>query len=126
MTIVAVDGTYVEPREVDSIYIGVAQRYDVLLKTKSSSSTNYGFLGSLDTTKFDNIPSYLNPNVSGTLLYNSKAGDVKEITVNGWNVTDDFTLTPHDHTPLLGIPDQTITLNLAFTKRQGKNLCVLL
>ena len=122
LTIVAVDGVYVEQRTVDSVYLGVAQRYDVLLQTKSSASTNYGFLGALDTSGFDNPPPNLKLNVSGTLTYNSKAGNVPPITVQNWNVTDDFTLTPYDHMPLLPAPDQTIILDLNFTVRNQKNL----
>ena len=36
-TIVEVDGVVVEPYETDSLYVAVAQRYVVLMKTKKST-----------------------------------------------------------------------------------------
>ena len=48
MSIVEVDGIYTEPTDADLIYITVAQRYSVLVKTKTDTATNYAFVGSMD------------------------------------------------------------------------------
>ena len=49
MQVVEVDGVYTEAAEADMIYIAAAQRYSVLIKTKNDTSTNYAFVGSMDT-----------------------------------------------------------------------------
>jgi iron transport multicopper oxidase len=123
VTIVAVDGIYVEPRKVSTVYIAVAQRYDVLLTTKNNTSQNYAFFSNLDQDKFDNIPGYLHPNATGYLVYDAKNPLPKEApSVSGYDVIDDFTLVPQDGQHLLnGKPDSTIVLNLDFFERDGQN-----
>ena len=49
MQVVEVDGIYTEPAEADMIYLTAAQRYSVLVTTKNDTSTNYPFVGSMDT-----------------------------------------------------------------------------
>ncbi len=49
MQIVEVDGVYTEPAEADMIYLTPAQRCSVLITTKNDTSTNYPFIGSMDT-----------------------------------------------------------------------------
>ena len=49
--IVEVDGLYTQPMTVKRLYLSVAQRYGVLLKTKSTRSKNYLIRGQLDTGK---------------------------------------------------------------------------
>ena len=51
MSIVEVDGIYTEPASADMIYITAAQRYSFLITTKNDSSTNYAFVGSMDTVR---------------------------------------------------------------------------
>lgn len=122
MTIVEIDGIYTQHRDVDSLYIAVAQRYGVLLKTKATSSQNYAALAMLDETKFDNVPGYLDPNVTAYLVYDSKKPLPAPLSVSSFNIIDDFTLTPYDNMPLLaGTPDQTIVLSLDFFERDGQN-----
>ena len=62
MTIVETDGTYVQPQDVESIYIATAQRYSVLLKTKAEGCTNFAITASMDDDDFDSVPSYLDQN----------------------------------------------------------------
>jgi iron transport multicopper oxidase len=50
-TIVEVDGIYTEPFTVQRLYLSVAQRYSVLMKTKKSRDRNYLIRGQLDTGK---------------------------------------------------------------------------
>jgi iron transport multicopper oxidase len=52
MQVVEVDGIYTEPTEADMIYLTAAQRYSVLITTKNDTSTNYAFVGSMDTVCF--------------------------------------------------------------------------
>lgn len=49
MQVIEVDGIYTEAAEADMIYLTAAQRYSVLIKTKNDTSTNYAFVGSMDT-----------------------------------------------------------------------------
>lgn len=122
MTIVEIDGIYTEHRVVDSLYITVAQRYGVLLKTKHNASKNYAALTMLDTKGFDDIPDYLNLNVTGYLVYDDKKALPPPLVLDRFNIVDDFTLTPYDRLPLLyGTPDQVIVLNLSFIKQDGQN-----
>ncbi len=78
-------------------------------------------LGSLDTTRFDNVPGYLLPNVTGHLVYDSSKPLPAPPTLNDFNIIDDFNLVPLDHQALLGKPDQTITLELNFTVIENQN-----
>lgn len=103
------------------MYLAVAQRYGVLLKTKPDASKNYAMLGSLDTTKFDNIPSYVLPNVTGYLIYDNTKPLPTPPTLNDFNVVDDFILVPIDHQPVLKNPDQIITLELDFSVIENQN-----
>lgn len=49
MTIVEVDGVYTEQAEAEMIYLGAAQRCSFLITTRNDTSTNYAFVGSMDT-----------------------------------------------------------------------------
>jgi len=121
MTIVEIDGVYTEKKDVDTLYLATAQRYGVLLKTKPDCSKNYAVLGSLDTTKFDVTPPYVHSNVTGYLVYDDTLPLPTPPKLNDFNVVDDFILVPLDRQPLLGNPDQTITLELNFTLIESQN-----
>ncbi|KAI1169169.1 multicopper oxidase [Nemania serpens] len=71
LTIVEVDGVYVEPYTVDILYMTVAQRYGVLLTTHASSSQNFLIKAAVDINMFDEIPDGYNPNFYGYLVYDS-------------------------------------------------------
>jgi iron transport multicopper oxidase len=49
MTIVEVDGVYTDRAVAEMIYLGAAQRCSFLVTTKNDTSTNYAFVGSMDT-----------------------------------------------------------------------------
>lgn len=51
MTVVEADGTAVEPVEVSSVSVAVAQRYSVLLKTDQPAGA-YWMRAELDSTQF--------------------------------------------------------------------------
>lgn len=97
LTIVAVDGVYVEPNETEVIYITVAQRYDVLLKTKKDMSRNYAMMQLTDMTMLD-TPTIITANVTNNLQYDALNGWPEEIGVDIEEFFDDFWLTPvHDY-----------------------------
>jgi iron transport multicopper oxidase len=123
MTIVEVDGVYTKPQEVDSLYIATAQRYAVLLKTKSDNSANYAITASMDTDGFDSTPSYVVQNVTAALMYNElKAYPAPAAPLAEVNEFDDFNLVPYDEQPLLaGKPDVTFTLDLNFWEQDNQN-----
>jgi iron transport multicopper oxidase len=51
MTIVEVDGVYTDGAEAQMIYVSAAQRCSVLVTTKNETTTNYAFVGSMDTVR---------------------------------------------------------------------------
>ena len=125
MTIIEIDGVYTEKQTANTIYVTAAQRYGVLIKAKPTASKNYAFLGSFDLNMFDSVPGYLNPNVTGYLVYDEyQPLPAEPPTLSSFNAIDDFTLVPYDQQALLGNPDQTITLNMDFTVIDGQNRCV--
>lgn len=111
MTVVEVDGIYTEQAEAEMIYLTAAQRYSVLITAKNDTSTNYAFMGSMDTDLFDTIPDGLNVNVTGWLVYDSNATLPDAALIDDFEATfDDFTLVPYDQEPLMTDPDQSIEL----------------
>lgn len=125
LTIVEIDGVLVDPVEVDSLYLTPAQRYSVLLKTKSSLKKNYRFINVIDEEMLDLLPEELSIISTNWVVYNKGAelplalpnGKGKYLKlVSKLNPVDDFTLTPRIKVPLLGEADYQI--NLDFTMEQ--------
>lgn len=112
MRIVEVDGIWTEPAEADMIYVASAQRYAVLLTTKNDTSANFAMMGSMDTDLFDTIPSDLNWNVTGWLVYNDAADKPTAAIIDEFDPYDDFGLVPTDGLELYEDADYTITLDL--------------
>jgi iron transport multicopper oxidase len=114
--IVEIDGVYTERAEASVLYVAVAQRYSILLTTKNSTDANYAIVTCADQVLFDTITPSLQLNNTNWLSYNTDAAyDKPEITldiINSLPAFDDFTLIPHDHTPLLPDPDYRITLEV--------------
>jgi iron transport multicopper oxidase len=112
MRVVEVDGVYVEPKEAEMLYITAAQRVSVLITTKNDTTANYAFMGSMDEDLFDKVPSGLNPNVTGWLVYDSSLSLPAAKPVDAFNPLDDITLVPVDGEALLPEPDHVITLEV--------------
>ncbi|CAL3967028.1 unnamed protein product [Diplocarpon coronariae] len=112
MTIVEVDGVFTDPAEVSMIYLSAAQRYSFLLTTKTDTSSNFAFVGSMDTDLFDVLPDDLNWNSTGWLVYDEAKPKEPAATVDEFAFFDDFDLVPFDRKPLLPDADQTITLDV--------------
>ncbi|KAH8593306.1 Cupredoxin [Bisporella sp. PMI_857] len=112
MTIVEVDGVFTEQAEAEMIYISAAQRYSFLLTTKNDTTTNYAFVSSMDTDLFDTLPSDLNWNSTGWLIYDEAKSKPDPAFIDEFNDFDDFTLVPYDKQGLLPEPDQLITFDV--------------
>lgn len=72
MTIVEVDGVRVEPQEVDSLYIAVAQRYTVLVHTKHAAE-NFRFVNIIDQEMLDVLPEELEIISTNYMVYDKTA-----------------------------------------------------
>lgn len=120
-TIVEVDGVYVDPVTVDSLYIAVAQRYGVLVKTKSKPTQNsFRFVNIMDQTMLDVLPADFKAISTNYLDYSKDAHHAKAFTNGGHhfdklvktlNPIDDFNLTTQNKDALLDDPDYQIVLN---------------
>lgn len=121
-TIVEIDGVYVEPVETDTLYISVAQRYGVLIKTKKNpNDLVFRFVNVLDQAMLDVIPNDLQV-ISTNYIQYGKADTHKPAPLNNekglfdklvatLNPIDDFTLRPVEKQPLLDDHDYQIVLN---------------
>lgn len=97
MTVVAIDGIYVEPNETDYLYITVAQRYDVLVETKNDTSKNYALMLLMDPSLLDVNTTVVDLNWTSPVIYNSSAPMPTEYVVTDdiWTeYLDDFYLQP--------------------------------
>ena len=112
MRIVEVDGIYTEAAEADMIYLTAAQRYSVLITTKDDASSNFAIVGSMDQDLFDVVPSDLNPNVTGWLVYSDSEPRPTPAFVDEFEPFDDFTLVPYDKLPLFTDPDYSFNLDV--------------
>ena len=61
---------------------------------------------------FDTVPTTLNPNVTGWLVYNAQAQLPAASTVQDYEPFDDFNLVPQDQQALYDTVDQTVVLNM--------------
>jgi iron transport multicopper oxidase len=116
MTIVEIDGVYTAPQDVDELYLTVAQRYSVLITTKSDTSKNFLISNTLDTSMFDHIPDWAKPDVYGFLVYDSKKPLPAVKPLRDFSVFDDFQLIPRDRQKALTNVDQQIILTMDFER----------
>ena len=122
MTIVEVDGVYTGKQTTNQIYLSTGQRYSVLITTKNTANINYAFVGAMDPDMFDGgVPSYLNPNATGYLLYDNKAALPPQPVLPAFNPFNDANLVPYDKMPLLGPVDHQIILNVVFDTGFNQN-----
>ena len=114
MTIIEVDGVYTVAQKTDLIYLSDAQRMSVLITAKPNANKNYAFVGAMDPSMFDSVPSTLNLNATGYLVYDtSKPLPSAAPTFNSYDgAFDDFALTPYDKTPLFKPVTRQVILNV--------------
>jgi iron transport multicopper oxidase len=121
--IVEIDGVYVEPKEADTLYIGVAQRYSILVTTKNTTDENFAIVTVADSVLFDSIPSDLQLNNTNWLEYNSSAphpqANIQVSEAQDLVPFDDLTLVPTDGMPLL--PEAGLKINVAVVMQNLDN-----
>lgn len=113
--VIEVDGIPVEKNKTDMLYITVAQRYTVLLKTKSDTSKNYAIMQLVDQGMLDTIPDDLVVNSTYTLSYDDSNDEVSEAFVDSLDedaYLDDYYLTPVNKTELYDEPDLNIQIDV--------------
>jgi iron transport multicopper oxidase len=110
MTIVEVDGQYVQPYTVQQLFVAVAQRYAIIVESLVDASTNYAIVASMDTTMFGDSGTPANPTV-GILSISFSTIVLTMFKVSGWLVYDaakplptPFTLTPQPWNDLAMVP----------------------
>ncbi|OCK83102.1 multicopper oxidase [Lepidopterella palustris CBS 459.81] len=114
MSVVAVDGVQVVPVVTDTIEVSAGQRMDVIITGLMNATKNYAFVASMDPDMFDSVPDTLNLNSDGVLVYNPKFAAPAPLRQEDYTALDDIGLIPLDGQPILGAPDQTITLAIDF------------
>lgn len=124
--IVEIDGVYVEPKTVDSLYIAVAQRYGVLVKTKKNTEVkSFRFVNVIDRPMLDLVPADLKLISTNYMNYPKAESKPKALAneknsfdklVASLNPIDDYTLTTLKKKQLYSDADYQIVLN--FTMEQ--------
>ncbi|CDK28987.1 unnamed protein product [Kuraishia capsulata CBS 1993] len=113
-TVVEIDGIYVEKNETEMLYITVAQRYTVLITTKSDTSKNYAFMQKFDDDMLDTIPGDLLLNSTNYIVYNETADLPTEYFVDSIDdFLDDFYLEPLTKEAAYDEPDYQIVIDVA-------------
>ena len=112
MTIVEVDGVYVEPKTVEYLYIAVAQRYSVLVKAKKTTDKNYALMQKFDNTMLDSIPQDLKLAAMSSIVYDAKQAAPKPYSFVPSGSFNEINLRPLNKTELLDEPDYRITLDV--------------
>ena len=114
MTIIEVDGVYTVAQKTDLGYLSVGQRMSVLITAKPNANKNYAFVGAMDPTMFDSVPSTLNLNATGYLIYNTVNPLPSNIpTFSSYTGgLDDFGLVPYDRLALFQPVTRQVVLNV--------------
>ncbi|KAH3675420.1 hypothetical protein WICMUC_002709 [Wickerhamomyces mucosus] len=111
--VIEVDGITVERNTTDMLYITVAQRYTILLKTKSDATKNYAVMQAVDQGMLDVVPDGLVVNATSTLVYDSSFDSPSQYFVDSWDdFLDDFYLVPINKIELYDDPDIQITVSV--------------
>jgi iron transport multicopper oxidase len=111
MTIVEVDGIYVQPYDVTQLFVAVAQRYSVIIKSKANNAANYAIVATMMADMFGSsmTPPGMQPTVTGWLVYDAGKALPAPFTLQP-QPFDDSRLEPIDRMPLLGPVGRTIYL----------------
>lgn len=128
MTVVEVDGVYTVAQKTGLVYLSDAQRMSVLITAKPNANNNYAFVGAMDPSMFDSVPSSLNLNATGYLVYNTaKALPTQAPTFGSYSGgLDDFGLVPYDKLPLFGPVTRQVVLNVDSGVVDNQNRYLLL
>lgn len=121
MTIIGLDGTTTQPTTANTLYVGAAQRYEVLITGKSNATSNAAILAMFDTSMFE-APYTGSPTVLGELRYNQAFGAPPQYTGLPNSIMppiDDTTVKPYDNAPLYGPVTKQYILNFNVTLIDG-------
>lgn len=122
MTVVEVDGVWVEPYPVGerNLRVATGQRMGVLIKTKADASKNYAIWNTMDINMmfvYENraIPDGYNPNATAWLVYDESLPLPEPPVLNEFDFVDDVEFVPVDREPLLEPVNHQIVLNTGRT-----------
>lgn len=107
--VVEVDGVYVNKTTTPVIYITIAQRYGVLIRTKNDTSRNFAFMNNIDDSMLDTPKECWTINSTNSIQYNKDAAFPDPIDKYA-DQLDDIELTTLAQVPLLPDSDQQITI----------------
>ena len=126
MTVVEVDGVYVDPYPVGDKFLRVApgQRMGVLIHTKNDVNQNFAIFDTMDVNMmFVNenrpIPANFNPNVTAWLVYDESKDLPGPPTFQDFDFLDDVIFVPVDKEPLLQPVQHQIILDTYSAKING-------
>ncbi|KAJ5573745.1 Multicopper oxidase abr1 [Penicillium hispanicum] len=126
MTVVEVDGTYVDPYPVGDQFLRVApgQRMGVLIHTKNDTSQNFAVFNTMDVNMmffYENrtIPDGYNPNVTAWLVYDEAKPLPAPPSFNDFDFVDDLVFVPVDKEALLQPVQHQIILDTFMTEING-------
>jgi iron transport multicopper oxidase len=121
MTVVGVDGTRTKPTSAKTLYVGAAQRYEVLVTASTKPTANSAILALVDSSMFES--PYTGPtSLLGKLVYpgNLAAPPAYQgLPDSILPPTDDLTFKPLDGQKLLGPVTKQIVINFNQTLIDG-------
>lgn len=114
MTIVEVDGVYIQPHKTNLISIASGQRFAVLVEAKANDPRkNFALMQIMDERMLDVVPPELLLNRTNQISYGNGYEMATEFDIpNLFNPTNDFYLTPLGEKELLDGYDMQIILDL--------------
>jgi iron transport multicopper oxidase len=121
MTIVGIDGVRTQPTTATTLYVGAAQRYEVIITGKKNATSNAAILAMFDTSMFE-APYNGSTTVLGELEYKKKYGPpppYQGLPNSIMPPIDDLTIKPYDNEPLLGPVTKRIPLDFNFAIING-------
>lgn len=113
MTVVEVDGVWTDEALADRLYVTPAQRYSVLVKTRTDKGANFPIVSVMDQELFDVIPDGLDSNVTGWLVYDAQKPLPAATKVQELDFFDDFDLVPVDRLPAFEHVDHSIQMDVS-------------
>ena len=121
MTIIGLDGTTTQATTANTLYVGAAQRYEVLITGKKNATSNAAILAMFDSSMFE-APYSGSLTVLGELRYSKALGAPPPYTGLPNSIMppiDDTTVKPYDKQPLLGPVTKQIVLDFNLTLING-------
>lgn len=121
VTIIEVDGVYVEPIHTNMLHIASGQRYAVLLEMKRNGTGRYAVTSRVDKGSFsthETWPSDLD--ATAWLVYDDTLAQRETHSNPQLTSVNDMLLVPLDHQPLLSNPDNSIHVVIDMKKHSDK------